>query len=124
MRRQDRAATHSQKTRMYIIEVYEGTPVVRVRGEADLTSASDFRKTLMSALEQPVPRVVVALDECTYFDATAVGILIGTQKKVGERLVVVAPAENIVRTALDRSGLAQHLVLASSLDEAVTGLAP
>lgn len=104
---------------MYSLEDRDGTPIVRVRGEIDMTSAGEFRAALASTMERSNGRVVVVLEECTYFDSTAVGILVGTQKKIPGRLVVVVPERGVVRKIIDISGIGRYVTLASSLDEAV-----
>ncbi len=104
---------------MYVIEESGGTPVVRVRGEVDMNTAAEFRKSIATALERTSNRIVIALDECTYFDSTAVGILVGTQKKVGNRLVVVIPDTGVVRKIFDIAGVDRYVALAASLDEAI-----
>ncbi|MBD5655505.1 MAG: STAS domain-containing protein [Candidatus Eremiobacteraeota bacterium] len=108
-----------RSTFMYLLENQAGTPVVRVRGEVDITTAGKFRNSLTAALEHADGRIVVALDECTYFDSTAVGILIGTQKKVGDRLVVAVPEAGSVRRMLDISGVSKYVALVRSVDEAL-----
>jgi anti-sigma B factor antagonist len=102
------------------LEDRNGTPIVRVRGEIDMTSAADFRSAIANTIERTKGRIVVALDECTYFDSTAVGILVGTQKKIPGRLVVVVPEHGVVRKIIDISGLGRIVTVAHSIDEAVT----
>ncbi len=55
----------------------EGRHVVAVRGEIDLFTAPELKKTLADAIENGAARVVVDLSETTFLDSTALGVLIG-----------------------------------------------
>ena len=72
----------------------EGRHVVAVRGEIDLFTAPELKKTLADAIENGASRVVVDLSETTFLDSTALGVLIGGH--LSRRLRKAATAANRV----------------------------
>src|SRR3712207_8345966 len=84
----------------------EGRQVVAVRGEIDLFTAPELKKTLADAIENGAKRVVVDLSETTFLDSTALGVLIGAVKRLRSRdgqLVIVNTDTNIAKTFEIRS---------------------
>ena len=82
--------------------------VVRVRGELDLHTASCLRQTLEAAVCEEADLVLVHLDEVTFMDSTALGVLVGAWKAQtahGRRLEVVCsrpePLKLLRLTGLD-----------------------
>ena len=79
----------------------DGRHVVAVRGEIDLFTAPELKKTLADAIENGASRVVVDLSETTFLDSTALGVLIGAVKRLRTRdgqLVIVNTDANIAKT--------------------------
>ena len=99
----------------------EGRHVVAVRGEIDLFTAPELKKTLAEAIEEGATRVVVDLSETTFLDSTALGVLIGAVKRLRQRdgqLVIVNSDANIQKT-FEITGLDQIFALLPSRDEAL-----
>ncbi len=102
----------------------EGRHVVAVRGEIDLFTAPELKQVLTGAIEQGRRRVVVDLSETTFLDSTALGVLIGTVKRLRSRdgsLVIVNTDANIAKT-FEITGLDQIFTILGTRDEAVDAL--
>ncbi|HEV2999461.1 MAG TPA: STAS domain-containing protein [Solirubrobacteraceae bacterium] len=102
----------------------EGRHVVAVRGEIDLFTAPELKKTLQEAIEGGATRVVVDLSETTFLDSTALGVLIGTVKRLRSRdgsLVIVNTDANIAKT-FEITGLDQIFTILDTRDAAVDAL--
>jgi anti-sigma B factor antagonist len=102
----------------------EGRHVVAVRGEIDLFTAPELKKTLADAIENGASRVVVDLSETTFLDSTALGVLIGAVKRLRGRdgqLVIVNTDANIAKT-FEITGLDQIFTILGTRDDAVAAL--
>lgn len=98
--------------------------VVAVRGEIDLFTAPELKQTLTDAIERGRTRIVVDLGETTFLDSTALGVLIGTVKRLRTHngaLAIVNTDANIAKT-FEITGLDQIFTIVASRDEAVTAL--
>ena len=80
--------------------------VVRLGGELDLYNAAQVRSALADACAQAPERLVVDLAEVEFIDSTALGVLIETRTRLGNRdgLMLAAPGLE-TRRALQISGL-------------------
>ena len=102
----------------------DGRHVVAVRGEIDLFTAPELKKTLADAIENGATRVVVDLSETTFLDSTALGVLIGAVKRLRSRdgqLVIVNTDANIAKT-FEITGLDQIFTILDTRDAAVDAL--
>ncbi len=102
----------------------DGERVVAVRGEIDLFTAPELKKTLQEAIENGATRVVVDLSETTFLDSTALGVLIGAVKRLRSRdgsLVIVNTDANIAKT-FEITGLDQIFTIVDTRDAAVEAL--
>lgn len=88
----------------------DGTPVVCVRGEIDLSNAADVRDAIGAAVPDAAAAVVVDLSRTTYLDSAGISMLFRLAERLGRsrqelRLVVPpdAPIRAVIRlTNLDR----------------------
>ena len=102
----------------------DGRHVVAVRGEIDLFTAPELKKTLQEAIESGATRVVVDLSETTFLDSTALGVLIGAVKRLRQRdgtLVIVNTDANIQKT-FEITGLDQIFTILPTRDDAIAAL--
>ena len=102
----------------------DGRHVVAVRGEIDLFTAPELKKTLADAIENGATRVVVDLSETTFLDSTALGVLIGAVKRLRSRdgqLVIVNTDANIAKT-FEITGLDQIFTILGDRDSAVAAV--
>lgn len=76
--------------------------VVRVEGELDMASASEFEEAIARAA--PTPHVVIDLSSCTFLDSTGMRVITETMRTV-PRVSVVATDPGVLRvleiTAVD-----------------------
>ena len=94
--------------------------VVRLGGELDLYNAAQVRTALVDACAQAPERVVVDLGKVEFIDSTALGILIETRTKLGNRdgFLLAAPGFE-TRRALQISGLDKLFTLHETVPEAL-----
>jgi anti-sigma B factor antagonist len=98
--------------------------VVAVTGEIDLFTAPELKSTLVEAIDAGRTRVVVDLTGTTFLDSTALGVLIGTVKRLRARegrLTLVNTDANIART-FDITGLDQIFTICATREEALAAL--
>jgi anti-sigma B factor antagonist len=77
-----------------------GRHVVSVDGELDLTAAPDLRDAIHAAIDAGAVTVVVDLNEVTFIDSTAIGVLLGARERLrrsGCALEIVCGEPNVVR---------------------------
>ena len=108
-----------------ICEVREPLPgcvIVTVTGEVDAHSAPRLQEALLTALSSASRRLVVDLDDITFFDSAGIRSLITLRQKAGERadrIRLVMPRRTGVRRALDISAVDRLFEVAPSVDEAL-----
>ena len=98
--------------------------VVAVTGEIDLFTAPELKAALGEAIEAGRRRIVVDLSDTTFLDSTALGVLIGTVKRLRSRegrLTLVNRDANIAKT-FEITGLDQIFTICATRDEAVVAL--
>jgi anti-sigma B factor antagonist len=102
----------------------EDRQVVAVRGEIDLFTAPELKAALGEAIESGRTKLVVDLSETTFLDSTALGVLIGTVKRLRSRdgrLTIVNTDPNIAKT-FEITGLDQIFTIRGSRDDALAAL--
>jgi anti-sigma B factor antagonist len=105
----------------------EDTAVVAVAGDADLHSGPELRDCLSGLMDEGVTRLVLDLSETTFVDSMALGVLLGSVKRLRPsdgRVEVVVPRPDIRRifeiTMLDRV-FDLHMTLEQALDGRTDG---
>jgi anti-anti-sigma factor len=101
----------------------DGSRVIDLRGEFDLSSAAEVRTALAAADEAGCPRVVVDLTEVAMLDSTALAVLVIAHKRLrrtGRELVVVLP-EGGMTTKFEIAGLDRFFSITTSRDAALAG---
>jgi len=102
------------------VDVDETTSVVQVKGELDLTTAPRLKWMLHDLLEAGRTRQVVDLNETTFMDSTALGVLVAVNRSLGEgmRLVIVCARSNVLKI-FELSGMDGVFTIVPTLDEAL-----
>jgi anti-sigma B factor antagonist len=102
------------------IDVDETTSVVQVKGELDLTTAPRLKWMLHDLLEAGRTKQVVDLNETTFMDSTALGVLVAVNRSLGEdmRLVIVCARSNVLKI-FELSGMDGVFTIVPTLDEAL-----
>jgi len=95
------------------------TSVLAVAGELDLSSAPDLKWALADALDAS-DQVVVDLSLVTFLDSTALGVLVGVQRRLaaGTGLPIVCADANVLRI-FELTGLVGTFELFSTLELAL-----
>lgn len=95
----------------------DGTPVVRVRGEIDLSNAALVRDAIVAAVSETADVVVVDLSETAYLDSAGIAMLfrLADRLSVGrQELRLVVPPDAPIRAAIRLTNLDQVIAV---LDE-------
>ena len=83
----------------------DGTLVLRIFGELDVTSADDVRSAVDAALGGGAERVVFDLGGLEFMDSSGIALLLSVNGKVRE--VLVRNPTAIIRRLLELTGLAE-----------------
>jgi anti-sigma B factor antagonist len=97
-----------------------GTSVVAVRGELDLSTAPQLKWMLHDLLEAGHVKQVVDLSETSFMDSTALGVLVGVNRSLGEgaQLAIVCSRPSILKI-FELSGMDGVFTILPTLAEAV-----
>jgi anti-sigma B factor antagonist len=87
----------------------DGSCVIDLCGEVDLYTSSTFKTHVIDAVARGKRTIVVDLTDVTFIDSTALGVLMGAQRRLlpaGGRIAIVCKDRNIRKvfqvTGLDR----------------------
>jgi anti-sigma B factor antagonist len=96
------------------------TSVISVEGELDLSTAPRLKWLLIDSLEAGSSQLVVDLSLTTFMDSTALGVLVGANRKLDPsvRLAIVCPRENVLQI-FEFSGIDGAFSIYPTLDEAL-----
>ncbi|MDA0184760.1 STAS domain-containing protein [Solirubrobacter phytolaccae] len=105
-------------------EVVDGpVPVIRVRGELDLSTAPKLCRTVERVAGNR--RVMIDLSELEFCDSTGLRALVRATREIeinGGRAALVVPEDGVLARILELSGLGEFLRVASSPAEALRRL--
>jgi anti-sigma B factor antagonist len=79
----------------------DGVAVVAPCGELDLYTSPELRARLLKVLDNGFARVIVDLTRVTFFDSSALGVLVSAARRSAEGaagLEVVCPPGSVART--------------------------
>jgi anti-sigma B factor antagonist len=101
----------------------EGTSLITVEGELDLSSAPRLKWMLIDSLQAGLSRLVVDLSLATFMDSTALGVLVGVKRKLDtdERLAIVCPRLDVLKI-FEFAGMDDAFTILPSLDEALANV--
>jgi anti-sigma B factor antagonist len=101
-------------------DVDETTSVVTVTGELDLTTAPRLKWMLHDLLAAGRSKQVVDLTDTTFMDSTALGVLVGVNKSLGEgaRLAIVCSRPNVLKI-FELSGMDGVFTIVPTLEQAL-----
>ena len=98
----------------------DGAVVVRLAGELDLYNAHVVRDALLQWVRASPDRLVVDLEEVSFVDSTALGVLIEARTRLeNRRAFLLAAPRAETRRALQVSGLDRHFSVHGTVDEAL-----
>jgi anti-sigma B factor antagonist len=97
------------------------TSVVSIEGDCDLATAPSLKWGLVDLVAAGRSRLILDLSLVTFMDSTALGALIGVQRRLdASGMMVIAAAPLSVLRLLELTGLDRKLSLCSTVDAALT----
>ncbi|MDX6482054.1 MAG: anti-sigma factor antagonist [Gaiellaceae bacterium] len=102
------------------VEKRDGATIVALAGELDLYNAEDVRAALLECCAEEPSVLVVDLENVTFIDSTALGVLIEARSRLADRegFRLAAPGLE-TRRALEVSGLDRHFSVFDTVADAV-----
>jgi anti-anti-sigma factor len=111
------------------VRLDDGLRVIAVRGELDLSTASDLEGPLEDAISSGDASVLIDLSECEFIDSTGIALIVRTWQRLdhaadgdGSGRVVICSDNNQVRRVLEITGIELSIPIHSTKDEALTAL--
>jgi anti-anti-sigma factor len=89
----------------------DGTPVVYLSGELDLTSAGQFSAAIDAALGRHPGRLILDASGLTFMDSSGIVLLVSATQRVHE--VQVRDPSPVVRRLIELTGLSEVLRITS-----------
>lgn len=107
----------------------DGVRVVVVRGELDLSTASDLEGPLEEAIAAKDASVLIDLSDCEFIDSTGIALIVRAWQRLdrladgeGSGRVVICSDNDQVRRVLEITGLELSIPLHGTRDEALAAL--
>jgi anti-anti-sigma factor len=107
----------------------DGVRVIAVRGELDLSTASDLEGPLDDAVSTGDASVLIDLTDCEFIDSTGIALIVRAWQRLdhaadgdGNGRVVICSANDQVRRVLEITGLELSIPIHSTRDEALSSL--
>jgi anti-anti-sigma factor len=108
------------------ISRHDGVVVVAVRGEIDMSNASELRTAIIEATPNDALGVVLDLGGTDYIDSAGIHLLyrLGDSLRArGQTLRVVIPPHSPADDTLRLAGVKRHVDVVSELDEGLRAIA-
>jgi anti-sigma B factor antagonist len=122
LKRSDMSASHAslRPFAIYKRDLDERTSVVSVEGELDLSTAPRLKWMLLDSLESEGAQVVADLSLVDFMDSTALGVLVGVQRKLAadQRLAIVCTSERVLQI-FEFSGIESAFAIFPTLEDAL-----
>ncbi len=107
----------------------DGVRVIAVRGELDLSTASDLEGPLEEAISSGDASVLIDLSECEFIDSTGIALIVRAWQRLdrsadgdGQGRVVICSDNDQVRRVLEITGIELSIPIHSGKDEALAAL--
>ncbi len=100
-----------------------GTRDVQIEGELDLAVAGQLDEVLVAAVEE-CNQVLVGLERCSFIDSSGIAVILrahSRMEEMGNRLVVYAPTDQVLRV-LSMTGLLGNGLVFDSAEDALAAL--
>jgi len=94
------------------IEAEQSAPRVVVTGELDLLTSPQLKDQLVALAEQKPSRLILDLTGVSFFDSSALNVVLHAQREAGEQSyeLAVVPSAAVSRV-IDLTGVAGHLTV-------------
>src|ERR1700745_1417164 len=112
-----------QRFKVNTRDLRPGTRDVQVEGELDLAVAAQPDEVLAIAVKE-CTQVLVGLERCAFIDSSGIAVILRAHNRMqeeGNRLVVYAPVEQVLRV-LSMTGLTANSLVFDSAAEALSAL--
>jgi anti-sigma B factor antagonist len=96
--------------------------VARITGEVDLSNADSLGAALLDAMPNDEHRLVVDLSAVAYLDSAGIRLIYQLRERLqrrGQSLRLVIPAVSPAHDALRLAGLAEHVAMVETVEEAI-----
>jgi anti-anti-sigma factor len=107
----------------------DGVCVIAVRGELDLSTASDLERPLEDAVSSGDASVLIDLTECEFIDSTGIALIVRAWQRLdraadgeGSGQVVISSDNDQVRRVLEITGLELSIPIHSTREQALAAL--
>ncbi len=107
----------------------DGVRIVVVRGELDLSTASDLEAPLEDAISSADASVLIDLSECEFIDSTGIALIVRAWQRLdqaaggeGNGRVVICSDNDQVRRVLEITGIELSIPIHSTKAEALAAL--
>ena len=107
----------------------DGVRVIAVRGELDLSTATELEAPLDEAISSGDVSVLIDLSECEFIDSTGIALIVRAWQRLdrnaggeGSGRVVICSYNDQVRRVLEITGLELSIPIHSTRDEALAAL--
>jgi anti-anti-sigma factor len=108
----------------FAIGELEGVPVVTISGDVDLNNAWILAEQLEAAARLDKRAVVVSLTDASFFDSTAIHVLLRFERRLAtnrQRLLLAVGRDRPARRIIDLTGLSHTIPVFESAADAVAG---
>jgi anti-sigma B factor antagonist len=107
----------------------DGVRVIAVRGELDLSTASDLERPLEDAVSSGDASVLIDLTECEFIDSTGIALIVRAWQRLdraadgdGNGRVAISSDNDQVRRVLAITGLELSIPIHSTREQALAAL--
>jgi anti-anti-sigma factor len=107
----------------------DGVRVIAVRGELDLSTATDLEGPLEEAISSGDASVLIDLSECEFIDSTGIALIVRAWQRLdlaadgeGQGRVVICSDNDQVRRVLEVTGIELSIPIHSGKDDALGAL--
>jgi anti-sigma B factor antagonist len=107
----------------------DGVRVIAVRGELDLSTASDLEQPLEEAIASGDAHVLIDLGECEFIDSTGIALIVRAWQRLdrtadgeGQGRVVICSDNEQVRRVLEITGIELSISIHGDKDTALAAL--
>lgn len=101
-------------------ETIDGTLVLTLDGEFDLSSAPEVRGALDGGVDGGTSRIVVDMLDCTFVDSTGLGVLLHTAKRIeSDGAMAIACTDEQIRRLLGLTMIDRTIPVFSTREDAI-----
>ncbi|MDL2281442.1 anti-sigma F factor antagonist [Selenomonadales bacterium OttesenSCG-928-I06] len=100
----------------------QGILIVRLKGEFDIESTNDFKKSIDNALNTNETKdILLNLQEVSFIDSSGLGVILGRYKNINllGGQIVISNINPKIKKVLELSGFEQIMQIAETEEEAL-----